>query len=450
MKRSLAVGITTVALALASTACGSGGSTTATSPSGAGSSGSALQLPDLHGQNLQVAAVWTGSEQQNFLQVLQQFDKLTGAHTTFVPTGDNVSTFLGTKIQGGAAPDVAFLPQVGVLAQFAKAGWLKPVGPAVDGALSRNFSAGWKNLGAVDGKQYGVYFKAANKSTVWYNTKAFQQAGISTPPSTWSDFLKDAQTLSDAGVPPVSVGGADGWTLTDWFENVYLSQAGPDLYDKLTKHQIPWTDPSVTKALTTLGQLFGQPNLLAGGSQGALQTDFPTSVDQTFADPAKAALVYEGDFVATNIAKETKAKVGTDAQFFPFPAADGGRPPVVSGGDVAVALKDGPGAQALLQYLASPEAAKVAARLGGFISPNKALDLSAYPNDIERGIAKSLIQSGDSFRFDMSDQAPAAFGGTKGQGEWKDLQDFLTNPSNVAGAQQKLEADAAKAYGNAG
>ena len=46
----------------------------------------------------------------------------------------------------------------------------------------------------------------------------------------------------------------------------------------------------------------------------------------------------------------------------------------------------------------------------------------------------------------MSDQAPQAFGGTPGKGEWKDLQDFLKNPKDVAGTQQKLEADAAKAY----
>ncbi|GAA1878786.1 ABC transporter substrate-binding protein [Streptantibioticus ferralitis] len=446
MNRRLAIGITTVALAMASTACGGGGSSTAAG----GATSSGVKLPDLHGQHLQVAAVWTGPEQQNFLKVIQQFDKLTGAQTSFVPTGDDVSTFLGTKIQGGAAPDVAFLPQPGVLAQFAKAGWLKPVNSAVDKELSSNYSSGWKNLGASGGKQYGVYFKAANKSTVWYNTSAFQTAGIAQPPTTWAEFLKDAQTISDSGTTPVSVGGADGWTLTDWFENIYLSQAGPDLYDKLTKHQNKWTDPSVAKALTTLGQLFGKSSLIAGGNRGALQTEFPTSVDQTFANPPKAAMVYEGDFVATNIASDTKAKLGTDAKFFPFPAVDGGKAPLVSGGDVAVALKDNAGAQALLQYLASPDAARIAVQQGGFISPDKALDLSVYPNATQRALAQSVIQAGDTFRFDMSDQAPAAFGGTKGQGEWKDLQDFLANPSDVAGAQGKLEADAAKAYGNAG
>ena len=47
----------------------------------------------------------------------------------------------------------------------------------------------------------------------------------------------------------------------------------------------------------------------------------------------------------------------------------------------------------------------------------------------------------------MSDLAPAAFGGTVGQGEWKILQDFLKNPQDVKGTQQALEQAAAKAFG---
>jgi multiple sugar transport system substrate-binding protein/alpha-glucoside transport system substrate-binding protein len=113
---------------------------------------------------------------------------------------------------------------------------------------------------------------------------------------------------------------------------------------------------------------------------------------------------------------------------------------------VAVALKDSKASQALLTFLASTDAAKVWASSGGYLSPNKSLDLSAYPDQVSRNIAQALVAAGDNFRFDMSDQAPAAFGGTDGQGEWKDLQDFLKNPKDIAGAQSQLEADAAKAY----
>ncbi|MEV0097096.1 ABC transporter substrate-binding protein [Streptomyces sp. NPDC050738] len=414
------------------------------SPSAGSSTSSGVTLPKLDGVSLTVAAVWTGAEQKNFVKVLDEFSKRTGAKVTFVPAQDPIVNFLGTKIAGGAPPDVAMLPQVGAITQAAAKGWLKPAGPEAKAELDKNYSKIWKDLGAVKGTQYGVYYKAANKSLVWYNTKVFGDAGA-TEPKTWPDFLKTAETISASGVTPVSVGGADGWTLTDWFENIYLSQAGPEKYDQLAAHKIKWTDPSVKDALTTLGQLFGKPSLIAGGANGALQVEFPASVTQTFTGATpKAGMVFEGDFVQVNIG-QTKAKVGTDAKVFPFPAV-GAKSPVVTGGDAAVVLKDSKGAQALLTWLASADAAKVAAESGGFISPNKGLDMAAYPNDIQRTIAKALIAAGDDIRFDMSDQAPQSFGGTPGKGEWKALQDFLKNPKDIAGTQATLESDAAKAY----
>ncbi|WP_185092330.1 ABC transporter substrate-binding protein [Streptomyces sp. 840.1] len=436
--------------ALALTGCGDDGDGGKGKADGGGSEGSkdstsSVALPKLNGEKISVAAVWTGPEQANFVKVLKEFEKRTGATVTFVPAQDPIVNFLGTKIAGGQPPDVAMIPQVGAIQQAVAKKWAKPAGAEAKAQLAKNYSKVWQDLGAVDGAQYGVYFKAANKSLVWYNAKAFENAGASEP-KTWKDFMATAETVSASGVTPVSVAGADGWTLTDWFENIYLSQAGPEKYDQLAQHKIKWTDPSVKDALTTLGQLFGKPALIAGGADGALQTEFPASVTQTFTggDQPKGAMVFEGDFVGVNIA-QTKAKIGTDAKVFPFPAV-GADSPVVTGGDAAVALKDSKGAQALLTWLASADAAKIAAEQGGFISPNKTLDVAAYPNEVQRTMAKALIAAGDAVRFDMSDQAPQSFGGTPGKGEWKSLQDFLKNPKDIAGTQAKLESDAAKAY----
>ncbi|MQS36381.1 ABC transporter substrate-binding protein [Streptomyces katsurahamanus] len=452
MRTTLRTGKAAVAFAaiaaLTLAGCGDDGGDGGSGPGG-GASGdpaaSGVELPKLNGEKVQVAAVWSGPEQENFVKVLDEFEKRTGAEVTFVPAQDPIVDFLGTKIAGGSPPDVAMLPQPGAIKQAVERKWAKPVGAAAKAELAKNYSPGWQKTGQVDGEQYGVYYKAANKSLIWYNNAAFENAGAQVP-KTWKDFLATAETISASGVTPVSVAGADGWTLTDWFENVYLSQAGPDRYDQLARHELKWTDASVEKALTTLAELFGDPSLIAGGADGALQTEFPASVTQTFTggDQPKGAMVFEGDFVTVNIA-QTDAKIGTDAKVFPFPAVDG-KPPVVTGGDAAVALKDSKGAQALLTFLASPDAAAIQARAGGFLSPNKALDLAAYPNDVLRDIAKALIDAGDDFRFDMSDQMPQSFGGTPGNGFWKVLQDFLKNPKDVAGTQRALESAAAKAY----
>jgi ABC-type glycerol-3-phosphate transport system substrate-binding protein len=348
-------------------------------------------------------------------------------------------------VQGGNPPDLATIAQPGTIAEYAKAGKLQPIDFAKD-TVSQNFGQSIVDLGTVDGKLYSFLFKGANKSTVWYNVPVFDDAGVD-PPTTWDEFLDDAQTLKASGVPAYSIGGADGWTLTDLFENIYIRTAGPEMYDKLATHEIPWTDQSVKDALTEMGKVLGDTDNIAGGKQGALQTDFPTSVTQVFADPPKAAMVIEADFVAGEIVNSTNAKPETGFNEFDFPSINDSPAVVVGGGDQVVMFKDSPAAEALVEYLASPEAASIWVKRGGFSSPNKNVSEDDYPDPILKATATALA-SADTFRFDLSDLQPSAFGGTVGQGLFKLFQDFLSNPNDVNGIAQQMEDAAQKAYGN--
>lgn len=434
LPRRLRYLIPLAAFALVAAACG-----------GDEGDGAAPEPADLSGETVEVAAVWTGTEQDNFTQVLDEFESQTGATVTYTSTGDDIATVLGTRIEGGDPPDVALLPQPGLMFDLHDQGALQAIDDVAGDEVDANYAEDWRNLGSIDGTLYGVWFKAANKSTVWYNVTAVENAGV-TPPETWDDLLAASQTVADSGVTPWSVAGADGWTLTDWFENIYIRTAGGDMYDQLTNHEIPWTDPSVKDALATMAEVMGESDWLAGGTNGALQTDFPTSVTQVYQDPPAAAMVYEGDFVAGVIGGETGATLGTDANFFTFPSIGGSTPAIVGGGDVAVLLKDSDGGKAMMEFLASPAAAEIWAGLGGFTSPNQNVDLSVYPDDITRASAEALTQA-EAFRFDMSDLQPAEFGATVGQGLFKLFQDFLKNPADIDGVTQKMEDAAAKAFG---
>jgi maltose-binding protein MalE len=435
-RKGLGIATALGVMALSAAACSSGSSTSGSAPA---------TTQDLKGQTIQVAGVWSGDEQKDFQQVLAVFEQQTGAKVQYTSSGDQLPTVLQTKVAGKNPPNIAFLAQPGSIAQFAKEGALKPLPADVQQTVSQHQAAAWSKFATVDGKPYGVYFTAADKSIVWYSAKAFDTLGAQ-PPKTWADFVTLSGQLADAGVTPMSIGAGDGWVLTDWFEQVYLQTAGVDNYNKLAAHQIPWTDPTVTKALQTLQQYFGQDRFLTGGKSGALQTDFPTSVVNTFAAAPKAAMVYEGDFVATSIQSSTKSVVGTDAKIFPFPQIGSAAPGAETGGDAAVAFTDDKATMALMKFLATPAAGQVFAKSGGFLSPNKDIPPSVYPNDITRTMEQQLLKAGNNIVFDMSDQAPPAFGATKGSGEWKDLEDFLANPSDISGAQQKLEADAVKDY----
>jgi len=389
--------------------------------------------------SITIAGLWTGGEGESFKAVLDGFrEQFPDVTVTYQPAGEDLPTILATGVEGGNPPDLATLSSPGVIKGFVDKGSLQPIDFATD-ALKENYNESFVNLTTFDGKTYGVVFKGANKSTIWYNTKAFEDAGVE-PPTTWDELLEAGDTLKASGVTPYSVGAAEGWTLTDLFENVYLRTAGGEKYDQLATHAIPWTDQSVKDALAEMAKIF-QPDNMAGGTSGALQTDFPTSVTQVYADPPKAAIVMEGDFVATFINTETKAKVGEGADVFTFPSINDSPPVVVGAGDSVVMFKDSPAARAMITYLASAEAAELWAKRGGFSSPNKLLDESVYPEETTRKLASELAQA-ETFRFDLSDLQPALLNDAL----FAELANLVKDPSNIDGVTTKLEAAAKKAY----
>jgi alpha-glucoside transport system substrate-binding protein len=216
------------------------------------------------------------------------------------------------------------------------------------------------------------------------------------------------------------------------------------MYDQLARHEIPWTDQTVKDALTIMADVVGDPGNMAGGADGALQTEMPDSVAKVFTDSPEAAMVIIGDF-APGVTETTLEPV-TGFNVFDFPSIEGSEPAVMGAGDLFVKFTDNPAADAFLEYLTTPEAAEIWASRGGFSSPNKNLDTGVYPDELTQTTAGALAEA-DVFRFDMSDLQPSAFGGTPGQGMWKHFTDFVQNPDDIDGTAEKLEADAAKAFG---
>ena len=340
-------------------------------------------MPSLSGKSFTILGQWTGGEQAAFQTVLNAFDQKTGAtaHYTAAPGGDE-ATVLGAKVNGGNPPDVAILALPGAIAQYGNAGKLKPVSSSAQAAVAANFSPEWAKLATVNGKLYGVPVDASNKSTVWYNANAVQHGRRLSRRPPGRSSCRTAKTLGDSGVSvPISVGGGDGWTLTDWFENVYIRTAGLDMYDKLTHHQIPWTDPSVTTALNTLKQVWGDPTLI-GSPANALKVPFTASVDNVFKANPTSAEVYEASFVATTITGDKDPRRSARTRSSSRSRRSTARRHVlVGGGDFAVGFTSNPAVQPFLEYLASPEAAKllVSAPGSGFLSANKNLDDVGVP-----------------------------------------------------------------------
>jgi ABC-type glycerol-3-phosphate transport system substrate-binding protein len=387
-------------------------------------------------------STWSGPEQRAFQAVIDAFtEQNPDVEVTYDSAGDALPTVLSTAVEGGNPPTIAAVPQPGLVQGYVDRGAVKPIDFAED-AVRENFGDSIVEVGTFENAFYALLFKAANKSTVWYNVQAFEDAGIE-PPETWDELLEAGETLKDSGIPAYSLGGAEGWTLTDLFENIYLRTAGPEMYDQLSRHEIPWTDQSVKDALTEMAKIFSDTDNIVGGTEGALQSDFATSVSNVLAETPKGAMVLEGDFVPTVVESPLEPETGYNV--FPFPSINDSPPSVVGGGDLIIMFEDSPAARAFIEFLASPEAAQVAAQ-GGFASANKNLDPSAYPDALQQQTAGAIGEA-EVFRFDLSDLQPSEFGATEGQGLWKLFQDFVANPDDIDGIAQQLERAASQAFG---
>jgi len=420
------------ALAFVAAGCGGG-------DGGGGAEGS----EDVTG-TLAIMAVWSGAEQESFQAVIDGFNELyPNVTVNYTSGGDNLAPLLSTAVEGGNPPDIAAIAQPGLMAQFAEQGAIQPIDDLRD-TIVDNFGEAVADVGAVDGTQYAVMYKASNKATIWYNVAAFEEAGVE-PPETWDELLDVASTLNAAGITPFSVGVDVGWPITDLFENVYLRTAGAETYDQLASHEIPWTDQSVKDALTVMQDIVGDSSDLVGGTSAALQTDMPTSVANVFSESPKGAMVVIGDF-APGVISDNPLEPVTGYNVFPFPSIEGSAAAALGSGDLFVNFKQSEAATAFLEYLTTPEAAEIWIARGGFSSPNKNVDEAAYLDEITRATATGLAEA-EVFRFDMSDLQPSAFGGTPGQGLFKDFTDFVQNPNDIDGLTQEMESQATAAFG---
>ena len=398
--------IVSLVAVLVATACSSGGNAP-----GTGASGSTIN----------VMSLWGGSEQDSFQKVLDAFKTKTGVTAKYESVRADYSTTLQTRMSGGNPPDVAIIPGIGFLRQFAKQGSLKKVADlGVDvNALKSNYPPGILEIGQVDGTQYAIMVKFNSKSTVWYRPDKFKTLGVKTA-ADWNAFTKLLADIKAKGQTPLGLGAGDSWTLTDWFESVYVRQAGPDKYDQLFSGKLPWTDSTVTAAVDTMKQAL-KDDYVAGGITAALGRNFTDGIGQAFSANPQAVLYYEGGFVGGIATGQTNTalKVGESIDWFDFPSINGNKG-VTIGGDVIAAFTNKPGVKEFLQYMTTADAGSVWAGTGAVISPVKSVPASAYPNDLAKREA-AQVANASAVRFDGSDLLPGSTGGDMGA----NLQDAL-------------------------
>jgi alpha-glucoside transport system substrate-binding protein len=407
------------ASAIAISACGSGGGSAAPASAPAGSapaasepaaSAPAASEPAASSGTtgaITVTSLWGGSEQESFQKVLDAFNASGGCTATYESIRDNYATVLQTRITGGNPPDVSILPGIGFLRRFARDGSIKKIADlGIDpAALEAGYAPGVLDIGKVDDALYAIMVKFNSKSTLWYRPDQFTAANL-TPPKTWDEFKTVLSTLKDKslglGTQP------DTWTLTDWFESIYLRQAGGDKYDQLFSGALPWTDPSVQTAVDTMKEALND-NTVAGGITAANGRAWVDGIAQVFGEKPVADMYYEGGFVGGIATGQVNKALepGKTIDWTDFPSLGGpDANPVTIGGDVIAALTDKPCVKEFITFMTTADSGNTWAKTGAIISPIKAVGADAYPTDLVKREA-AQVTGASVVKFDGSDLLPA-------------------------------------------
>jgi len=388
---------------------------------------------DLEGTSVEIFGSEVETELQGNQDAFDAFTEETGI--TVEVSGDrSFETQIGTLIDGGDPPDIALFPQPGKVNDFNEDIIALP--DDISTEVDENFDPGFTDLVRFEGDLKAIPLKADLKSLVWYSPSAFQEGGYAIP-ETWDDFLALADTMAADGKTPFCIGiGSDdatGWPFTDWVEDFMLREEGPEVYDQWYKHEIPFNDPKVVGVGESVYDLWSKPGYVFGGVENVASTPFADAgLGLTTGD---CMMHRQGNFYSANFPDGTT--FGPDGQIDAFflPGSTENPNITLSGGNYAAMLQDRPEVVEVMRYLASPEYATARAPAPGFLSPNKNVDTSQYPDELTQSFGE-ILAAGDPVRFDASDLMPGAVGaGTF----WSAAVDITTGQKDVQTAFTEVE-----------
>jgi len=389
---------------------------------------------NVKGQTVKISGGITGSEADALNASFTKFTKDTGIKVQY--TGDK--SFEGnivTKVQGGSAPDIAIVPQPGLLATLVGTGQVVQPDATTTSNVSKYWSKSWKTYGTVGGKFYAAPMLANVKGFVWYSPAKFKEWGV-TIPKTWDQLLTLTKTIQEkTNAAPwcvgFSSGDASGWPGTDWIEDLVLRQAGPDVYDQWVAGKVKFTDQPIKDAFDAVGKILLDPKYVNAGFG-----DVKSINSTAFADvAAKVAdgtcpMTHQASFLSSNFltVKTKDGKTPTiapdgDVYAFLLPGIKEGSSSVEAGGEFVASFSNKKAVQMVQDFMSSPDFANARVKLGGVISANNGADASLASSQFLSDAMKTLQDPKTVARFDASDLMPATVGSGsfwKGMVNWVD------------------------------
>jgi raffinose/stachyose/melibiose transport system substrate-binding protein len=251
-RKSLAITAVAAVAALGLAACSSNNSGTgATTPPAAGATTPAAGGA---GTDSGTLTIWenntTGTKGPAFWQTVKDgYAKVQpGVTLNIVPVqNEDLDGKLQTAMNGGTPPDVFLQRGGGKLADMVSAGFVADITSAVN---APDIPASAFAAHTLAGKKYAMPLTIL-PGGFFYSKDLFQQAGISTPPTTMDELNQAVTKLKGIGVAPIALGAQDAWPAAHWFYWLSLRECSQDTLEKAAT-TANLSDPCFLKAATDL------------------------------------------------------------------------------------------------------------------------------------------------------------------------------------------------------
>jgi alpha-glucoside transport system substrate-binding protein len=360
-----------------------------------------------------------------------RFEECTGIDIVWEGT-ELFESLLQERVAAGEGPDLAVIPQPGLLQKLARSGAVKPAAPEVTEQAAANYSQDWIDFGSVDGAYYAPPLGVNIKSLVWYSPRMFAENGWAIP-QTLDELRTLSDTIAASGTKPwcvgIESGTATGWPMTDWVEDFMLRLQGVQVYDQWVSHEIAFNDPRVVETLDAVGSFVKNPDYVNGtfGDVASIATTAFKDAGLPILE-GTCALHRQATFYANNWPAGTT--IGPDGDVFVFylPSVDASSKPVLGGAEFLGALNERPETAAVQRYLGSAEWVNARAALGEWITSHRALDVANVVSPVDKLAVERLQDPTAAFRFDASDMMPAAVGAGS---FWTAMTDWINGASSA-------------------
>jgi alpha-glucoside transport system substrate-binding protein len=372
--------------------------------------------PTRETEAIEIFGPYRGVEADNFAASLRGFEEETGIEVNYTGSANFVSDLQQRVESGLETPDIAVVPQPGLVTALIGRGLVTPLDEGTLAAIADNYGAraGDVTQGAAG---YVAPYRVAPKSLVWYRPDVFAGFGWEVP-ATFDELVELVDRIGTdddaaaAGIAPwcfaMAAGTATGWAATDWAEDIVLHEAGLDVYDRWAAGTLAWDDPTIRQALTTFDELVVETGRSVGGLRSILQVDVTEASGPMFDAQPGCAMYKQASFAQSWFPDDLE--IGEDVDFFVMPGSDTAESsPMLVGADGLVQFGEDQRVDELMAYLVSPEGGREWAKRGGYLSARTSVDLDTYYTDADRQLAEVLLD-GRPLRFDASDLMPAEIG----------------------------------------